>query len=209
MGALFPHNLRSHLPSTRCHNREDGSMISCVCLTLVIPMCFWSYKCESFSLTHHFIVKIYTYYQGYMFQLQGAILRLLYKNRSLCGFWWTIGIPIVFQKPDKDPFLYRALMMAPCSWNMLPRWYLCISTIKWCVRLNDSRIYKISLCLQIFWSCCATVHYNRNDEWYRTLFGLWALVCSCVPWEQWGMDRQMFGMSCSVLHIHYRDSSLR
>jgi hypothetical protein len=29
----------------------------------------------------------------------------------------------------------RGLMMAPCSWNMLPWWYVCISTrIKWCVK---------------------------------------------------------------------------
>jgi len=33
--------------------------------------------------------------------------------------------------------------MAPCSWNMLPWWYVCILTVmKWCVRLNDSCIYK-------------------------------------------------------------------
>jgi len=33
---------------------------------------------ESFSLTHHFIiVKIHTYHQGNMFQLQGAIIRPL------------------------------------------------------------------------------------------------------------------------------------
>jgi len=50
---------------------------------------------ESFSLTHHFIVKIHTYHQGNMFQLQGAIIRLLYKNRSLSGFWCATGIPIV------------------------------------------------------------------------------------------------------------------
>ena len=28
-----------------------------------------------------------------MFQLQGAIIRPLYKKRSLSGFWCTIGIP--------------------------------------------------------------------------------------------------------------------
>ena len=83
---------------------------------------------ESFSLTHHFIVKIHTYHQGNMFQPQGAIIRPLYKNRSL---------------PDKDLFLYRGLMMAPCSWNMLPWWYVCILTIiKWCVILNNSHIYE-------------------------------------------------------------------
>jgi hypothetical protein len=33
--------------------------------------------------------------------------------------------------------------MAPCSWNMLPWWYVYILTIiKWCVRLNYSRIYQ-------------------------------------------------------------------
>jgi len=31
--------------------------------------------------------------------------------------------------------------MAPCSWNMLPWWYVFILTIKRCVRLNDSSIY--------------------------------------------------------------------
>ena len=31
-----------------------------------------------------------------MFQLQGAIIRPLYKNRSLSGFWCMIGIPIVY-----------------------------------------------------------------------------------------------------------------
>jgi len=31
-----------------------------------------------------------------MFQLQGAIIRPLYKNRSLYGFWCTIGIQIVY-----------------------------------------------------------------------------------------------------------------
>jgi len=52
---------------------------------------------ESFSLTHHFIiVKIHTYHQGIIFQLQGAIIRSLYKNRSLSGFWSTIGIPVVY-----------------------------------------------------------------------------------------------------------------
>jgi len=70
---------------------------------------------ESFSLTHHFVVKIHIYHQGNMFQLQGAIIRPLYKNRSLSGFWCTIGIQIVHQKTDKDLFLYRYLMMAPCS----------------------------------------------------------------------------------------------
>jgi len=78
-----------------------------------------------------------------MFQLQGAIIRPLYKNGSLSGFWKTIGIPNVHQKPDKDPFLYTGLMMAPCSRNMLPWWHVYILTIKWCARLNDSRIYKI------------------------------------------------------------------
>jgi len=51
---------------------------------------------ESFCLTHHFIVKIHTYNQGNMFQLQGAIIRPLYKNRSLSGFWCMIGIRIVY-----------------------------------------------------------------------------------------------------------------
>jgi hypothetical protein len=53
---------------------------------------------ELFSLTHHFIVTIRTYHQGNMFQLQGAIIRPLYtsKNRSLSGYWSTIGIPIVY-----------------------------------------------------------------------------------------------------------------
>ena len=54
-------------------------------------------------------------------------------------------IPIVHQKPDKDLFFYRGLMMAPCSWNMLPWLCVCILAIKWCVRLNDSRIYKVDL----------------------------------------------------------------
>jgi len=62
-------------------------LISDLNLTLVIPMCIWTYKCESPSfLTHQFIVKIHTYHQGNMFQLQGAITRPLYKNRSLSGF---------------------------------------------------------------------------------------------------------------------------
>ena len=46
---------------------------------------------ESFSLTRHFIVKIHTYHQGNMFQLQGAIIRPLYKNRSLSGFGVRLG----------------------------------------------------------------------------------------------------------------------
>ena len=62
-----------------------------------------------------------------MFHLQGAIIRPLSKNRSLSGFWCAMGIPlgsqlftmktipIVNQKPDKDLFLDRGLMMAPCS----------------------------------------------------------------------------------------------
>jgi len=45
-----------------------------------------------FSLTHQFIVKMYTYLQGYMFQLQGAIIRPLLKNRSLSNFICTFGI---------------------------------------------------------------------------------------------------------------------
>ena len=40
--------------------------------------------------------------------------------------------------------LCRGLMMAPCSWNMLPWWYVCILTVKWCVRLNKSHIHKSS-----------------------------------------------------------------
>jgi len=59
-----------------------------------------------------------------MFQLQRAVIRPLYKDK------------------DKDLFLYRGLMMALCNWNMLPWWYVCILTIKWRVRLNDSRIYN-------------------------------------------------------------------
>jgi len=52
--------------------------------------------------------------------------------------------------------------MAPCSWNMLPWWYVCILTIKWCVRMNDSRICKsryTSVWLTLsyveirFWNC--------------------------------------------------------
>jgi len=35
----------------------------------------------------------------------------------------------------------RGLMMALCSWNMLPWWYACILIIKWCVRMNYSHIY--------------------------------------------------------------------
>ena len=47
---------------------------------------------ESFSLTHHFIiVKIHTYHQGNMFQLQRAIIRPLIKNRSLSGFGVRLG----------------------------------------------------------------------------------------------------------------------
>ena len=41
-------------------------------------------------------VKIHTYHQGNMFQLQGAIIGRLYKNRSLSGLWCTIGIPFVY-----------------------------------------------------------------------------------------------------------------
>jgi hypothetical protein len=48
------------------------------------------------SNTSFIIVKIHTYHQGNMFQLQGAIIRPLYKNRFLSGFWCTIGIPIVY-----------------------------------------------------------------------------------------------------------------
>jgi len=50
---------------------------------------------ESFSLTHHFVVKIHTYRQGNMFQLQEAIIRPLYKNRSLSRLSCMIGIPVV------------------------------------------------------------------------------------------------------------------
>ena len=99
-----------------------------------------------------------------MFQLQGAITRPLYKNRSLSGFWYTIGIPIVYivyivqceqlgsQSYTKNQIMIfsyiRGLIMAHCSWKMLPWWYVCILTIiKWCVRLNYSRIYYIPLLL--------------------------------------------------------------
>jgi len=51
---------------------------------------------ESFSLTHYFIVKIHTYHQSNMFQLQEAIIKFLYKNRSFSGFWCTIGIQVVY-----------------------------------------------------------------------------------------------------------------
>jgi len=51
---------------------------------------------QSFSLTHHFIVKTHTNHQGNMFRPQGAIIRPLYKITSLSGFWCTIGIPIVY-----------------------------------------------------------------------------------------------------------------
>jgi len=51
---------------------------------------------ESLSLTHYFIVKIHTYHQGNMFHLQGAIIRPLYKDRFLSGYWCMIGIPVVY-----------------------------------------------------------------------------------------------------------------
>jgi len=51
---------------------------------------------ESFNLTHHFIVKIHTYHQGNMFQLQGAIIRPLYKYRSVSGYWNRIEIAFVY-----------------------------------------------------------------------------------------------------------------
>jgi hypothetical protein len=52
---------------------------------------------ESFRLTHNFIIiKIHTYHQGNMFQLQEAIIRPLYKNTSLTGIWCMIGIQIVY-----------------------------------------------------------------------------------------------------------------
>jgi len=31
-----------------------------------------------------------------MFRPEGAIIRPVYKNRSLSGFWCTIGIPVVY-----------------------------------------------------------------------------------------------------------------
>jgi len=46
---------------------------------------------ESFSLTLHFIVKIHTYHQGNIFQLQGAFIRLLYKNISYLVFGVRLG----------------------------------------------------------------------------------------------------------------------
>jgi hypothetical protein len=49
---------------------------------------------ESLSLTHHTIVKIHTYHQGNVFQLQGAIIRPQYKNRSLSDFWCRLGFQL-------------------------------------------------------------------------------------------------------------------
>jgi hypothetical protein len=40
-----------------------------------------------FSLTHQFIVKMYIYLQGYMFQLYRAIFRPLLKNRYMLNFY--------------------------------------------------------------------------------------------------------------------------
>jgi hypothetical protein len=56
----------------------------------------------------------------------------------------TIGIPILHQKPGKNLFLHKGLMVAPCSWNMLPWWYVYILTMKWSDSLNNSRILKLS-----------------------------------------------------------------
>jgi hypothetical protein len=49
-----------------------------------------------FSLTHQFIVKMYTYLQGYMFQFYRAIIRPVLKNRSISNFICTVGIPSVY-----------------------------------------------------------------------------------------------------------------
>ena len=51
----------------------------CFNLTLLILMCFWTYKIqELFSLTHQFIVKIYAYLQGYMFQFYRGLMMALW-----------------------------------------------------------------------------------------------------------------------------------
>jgi hypothetical protein len=53
-----------------------------------------------------------------MFQLQGANISSLYVQNDL---YLVFGVRLesqmftLHQKPDKDPFLYRGLMMAPFS----------------------------------------------------------------------------------------------
>jgi hypothetical protein len=86
---------------------------------------------------------------------------------------WTIGIPIVYQKPDKDLFLYKGLMMAPCSWNMLP-WYICILTIiKWRVRLNYSRIYSDYRKLMERWLMMKCKVFEKKSLFFNEMLQSW------------------------------------
>jgi hypothetical protein len=66
--------------------------------------------------THQFIVKIYIYLEGYMFQLYAAIIRLPVKNRSVSKFYLYIceGLESQLYKYnfDMDLFFSRGLMMA-------------------------------------------------------------------------------------------------
>ena len=50
-----------------------------------------------YSLTHQFIVKMYTYLQGYMFQLYIAIIRPVLKNRSISNFIFYSWAPKCLQ----------------------------------------------------------------------------------------------------------------
>jgi len=90
--------------------------------------------------------------------------------------------------------------MAPCSWNMLPWWYVCILTIKWCVRLNDSRIHKSSytsgwLKLNTSLTCSVQRHHIitsvYNGEWTEVIYiHLWLYA------KQWsGLSRSFPGNS--------------
>jgi hypothetical protein len=108
---------------------------------------------ESFSLTHHFIVKIHMYHQGNMFRLQGAIIKPLYKNISLSGFWCTSGITIVY---ITGVLLYSVLIWLKMrlKWKtMFSKWstvlkYTILSIHETLSSILTSLLTKLEHCIQ-------------------------------------------------------------
>jgi hypothetical protein len=89
--------------------------------------------------------------------------------------------------------------MVPCSWNMSPWRYVCIITIiKWCVRLNDSCIYKFRH------SHSAYLRSNLILSFHQCLVlpsSLFSFTFSPLPWQHqlnavWCSDLLLLRVAC-------------
>jgi len=76
--------------------------------------------------------------------------------------------------------------MAPCSWNMLPWWYVCILTIiKWCVRLNGSSICKDTSGFKVeIWFVLLVTKYQMQVWCIKCRYGVSnaGMVCQMQVW---------------------------